>query len=158
MSELVRGEARAHGWMRNSETGKMCLVPVSVHKHFRPGLRGGGLANTKKTHCKYGHPFSEENTMHGRTRTGGPKRICRICDLERNRRYNKTRKKKSNGLNNSHKIHCKYGHEFTEENTYVTYRSNGGIKRQCKICRTEKDRKRYINVGDAAQGSTLINL
>ena len=140
MSELARIEARAHGYMRDPKTGKMALIPTSVHKHFRPGLRGGGLANTKKTHCKRGHEFTEENTMHGLTKIGGPKRTCRTCDLARNREYNKA-KRKNKGL----KTHCKYGHEFTEENTYVAYRKNGSVKRYCRTCKTEHDHKRYPN-------------
>jgi len=35
--------------------------------------------------------------------------------------------------------HCVWGHEFTQDNTYV--RANGG--RQCNICRLQKSRARY---------------
>lgn len=38
--------------------------------------------------------------------------------------------------------HCKYNHEFTEENTIIKIRKNGNISRKCKICyeKTTKNR------------------
>jgi len=41
--------------------------------------------------------------------------------------------------NMRNKTHCKWGHEFTKENTYVDGRGN----RTCKICRRAKDRFYY---------------
>jgi hypothetical protein len=45
------------------------------------------------------------------------------------------------GINNSAKTHCDYGHEFTEENTYI--RKDNGC-RQCRICarRTNREAQR----------------
>lgn len=45
---------------------------------------------------------------------------------------------------NTQKMHCKHGHEFTPENTYV-YR---GGRRQCKTCiklRKREHRQRNIS-------------
>lgn len=42
----------------------------------------GRHSNTKKTHCKYGHPFDEENTYLAHRKTNGKQRIerhCRVC-------------------------------------------------------------------------------
>lgn len=95
ISEAARNEARAHGYTRD-KTGKMCLRPVSIHKNFLPGLRGGGLANSKKTHCPRGHEYTDK-----RRSDGGIKRVCRPCELERNKRYNKTRKKRGGAAQGS---------------------------------------------------------
>lgn len=48
-------------------------------------LRGDGLAgeNARKTHCKYGHPFDEENTYE----MPGGGRDCRACINRRSREY-----------------------------------------------------------------------
>lgn len=46
-------------------------------------VRKGRHANTKKTHCKHGHPFTSENT--GRGRNGS--RTCITCARTRHRRY-----------------------------------------------------------------------
>lgn len=42
--------------------------------------------------------------------------------------------------------HCKYGHEFTSENTY-RYPSHG--RRECRVCR--KDRRRALLARQRAQ-------
>lgn len=36
--------------------------------------------------------------------------------------------------------HCKHGHEFTPENTYIRA---DGVSRACRICARERDRKRW---------------
>lgn len=48
---------------------------------------------------------------------------------------------------NAQKTHCKYGHEFTPENTYYFTRPDGRVMRQCKKCVAERNRKRYANGG-----------
>ena len=41
------------------------------------------------------------------------------------------------------KTHCKYGHEFTPENTHAWADKRGYIQRKCKVCRRQTDRDRY---------------
>lgn len=43
--------------------------------------------------------------------------------------------RRGNGVTakNARKTHCKYGHEFTPENTY-THKTKNGIGRACKMC------------------------
>jgi HNH endonuclease len=47
---------------------------------------------------------------------------------------------------NARKTHCIHGHEFTQENTYLSYRPvanpEAGRRRYCRICRTEEARRR----------------
>ncbi|KKK90752.1 hypothetical protein LCGC14_2719860 [marine sediment metagenome] len=66
-------------------------------------------AKNKKSHCKYGHPYSGENL---RTLNSGA-RICRQCQSDRNKAW-----RKRHGLNrgnfNSRKKECPAGHEYIE--------------------------------------------
>jgi len=41
------------------------------------------------------------------------------------------------------KTHCKNGHEFTEENTYLENRKGRGPSRRCKVCRRSRVMKHY---------------
>jgi hypothetical protein len=40
------------------------------------------------------------------------------------------------------KTHCKNGHEFTEENTFLRVRKGRGITRVCRECKRKSDRQR----------------
>lgn len=40
---------------------------------------------------------------------------------------------------NRDKSHCKRGHRFTEETTYIFTNSSGGPARQCLVCRHERE-------------------
>lgn len=55
------------------------------------GRRKNGIdPRVNRTHCKYGHIFSEENTHQ---RSGGGHRICKTCRLRRKREQNAKRKR-----------------------------------------------------------------
>ena len=58
------------------------LEPVTRRENL---LRGNTVtaANAKKTHCKYGHEFTDDNTK--RDKHG--KRYCRLCNTERMRAW-----------------------------------------------------------------------
>lgn len=91
--------ARAHRWRWEQEHGPvpegleldhlcrttLCvnpehLEPVDHRTNLRRGEWGAGV-NYRKTHCKHGHEFTEENT--GRTPAGH--RFCRTCVREQGR-------------------------------------------------------------------------
>ena len=63
---------------------KLCCNPDHIQPKTPRGntMSGYGPAsfNARKTHCKYGHEFTPENTRIGRT----GKRACRSCFRERN--------------------------------------------------------------------------
>ncbi len=51
--------------------------------------RGIGNQNKSKIHCRYGHPFCEENTFYKNNR-----RICRVCDRQRGKlKYQRSKMK-----------------------------------------------------------------
>ena len=50
------------------------LEPVTRQENIRRGESHAGQ-NARKTHCKYGHPFDEENTRFNRNGS----RTCKAC-------------------------------------------------------------------------------
>lgn len=94
-------------------------------------LRNGHNTNANKTHCKRGHEFTEENII----RLPNGNRHCRACqDLRYQASYAKQKVINAQRLSERGPLplatHCKYGHEFTVENT-IRY----GIRGQkCRIC------------------------
>lgn len=46
-------------------------------------------AQAKRTHCRHGHPFDEQNTYVAITRNGRPQRQCRACSRNRAARRRK---------------------------------------------------------------------
>lgn len=54
------------------------LEPVTHAENMLRGDTVGGL-NARKTHCKRGHEFNDENTLIG---SGDGKRYCRLCRWE----------------------------------------------------------------------------
>ena len=62
------------------------LEPVTNRENLR---RGGGYHSAAKTHCKYGHEFTEQNTLI--TKAGF--RNCRTCAAKYQRRLRASRQK-----------------------------------------------------------------
>ncbi len=60
------------------------LEPVTTQEN----LSRGEHANRNKTHCKYGHEFTDIN-IYLRYHRFGVRRICRTCDIKRCREYKK---------------------------------------------------------------------
>jgi hypothetical protein len=61
------------------------VIPVTYHVHNNlHGLRGIALDMASQTHCKNGHELSGDNLINT---SGRPKRRCKICAREYQRRY-----------------------------------------------------------------------
>ena len=118
----------------------ICDVPPCIEpEHFRLGtsadnsedsVRAGTHAEARKTHCKRGHPFDEENTYY--RPSGG--RDCRAC----HRGWDWKRGSLTGaGLGHNAAItHCPAGHPYSEDNTY---RDRHGW-RTCRTCRRVRER------------------
>lgn len=60
-----------------------CVNPSHLYlgtqlDNMRDSVRRGRAANTKKTHCKRGHPLSGDN-LYSYMNKGMPARCCRAC-------------------------------------------------------------------------------
>lgn len=105
-------------------------------------VRRSRSANKTKTRCPKGHKYTPENTMlrpwHGQANH----RSCRTCFNERHRGYFKRLQlglhvRTPKVTHNSVKTHCKRGHEYSAENTYVNPLTGG---RTCRTCKREFNR------------------
>lgn len=102
-------------------------------------VRNGNHHCANKTHCKRGHPFSEENTI--RRHRGG--RFCRECMRMHGREYARRKNGHKPRVYRADMTECRNGHPISPENTYT----NPDGEQSCRICRAEsmrrhKERKR----------------
>jgi hypothetical protein len=83
-----------------------------------------------KTHCVHGHEYTPENTVWR-----GRRRQCRACkNAEQKERHRKNRGEFFGVSTRQPKTHCRNGHEFTAENTYL----NPSGYKECITCRRER--------------------
>lgn len=92
----------------------------------------------RRTHCVNGHLFDDANT-HWTKRGNRQCRICRRAAVAEHYRRNRKPAEKREHYN-AVKTHCKHGHEFTPENTYVSPKKPNS--RLCKECRRQSKRLR----------------
>jgi hypothetical protein len=48
--------------------------------------------------------------------------------------------------------HCKHGHAFTPENTYLEHRPDGRVARRCRACRAARQRERAHKLRESCGG------
>jgi len=90
------------------------------------------MAFARKTHCKYGHELTEENTIvEERENDGGIRRRCKIC---RTAQVLLQQEKKREGRF-SRKTHCKRGHAWADGDFVLVNDRNGIPYKACKACK-----------------------
>lgn len=126
------------------------LEAVTNTENIKRGF-GAPAIHGRKTHCPQGHPYDGANT---RLLPGGGRR-CITCEdsyysehtervRERQRRAYAARREAEGKTvlpPTKDRTVCKWGHEFTPENTRIT---SQGV-RQCRECGRRRDRERYAN-------------
>jgi hypothetical protein len=120
----------------------------SVRNGRRPHISGPANHNygRRKTHCKQGHPLTEDNAVWIKKNNGsGKTQLCKICKraneqrkerrrLERQAIAKLTRVKKQRIF--PLKTHCRKGHPLSQDNLYLEAHSDPKRQvRRCRICR-----------------------
>ena len=81
---MVPGMTLDHLCRNRACCNPMHLEQVSRAENVMRGI-GPAAMNARKTHCKNGHPFNDENTSHIVAASGNPGRDCRVCHRDRER-------------------------------------------------------------------------
>jgi len=128
-----------------------CNNPPCVRPdHLEAGTRShnqrysvlyGNHNQSRKTHCKHGHLYDEENTLWKISRhTGFKTRDCRAChkrwkqeELKRRREKIGTEPKKLN--------HCRKGHDFSVYGEKWFVKKSGRKYRTCAECMRIRNEK-----------------
>lgn len=143
----IMGHLEGRGLEPDEHVLHGCDFPTCTNpRHLRIGTHAenmqekadrGRHPNSKKTHCPQGHEYTEENTY--RSKRG---RHCRACNKGRQQKRKDSRARTTPTENGSadsvaRPTHCKRGHEWTPENTYMY--PDGS--RYCKACNRESKRQ-----------------
>lgn len=114
---------------------RKCVNPT----HLEAVTRGENLlrglspmaANARKDTCSEGHPLVARPQRK-------KERFCPICRMKRRIARGET----SGNTHWRDRTECINGHPFSEENTWVTTTAEGRIRRRCKTCQRERQRKK----------------
>lgn len=99
------------------------LEPVTIAENNRRAAP----FRKEKTHCPSGHEYTPENTSYYYSKRYNKRyKSCKTCESTKKR----NKRNPKGNLPFAERTHCKEGHEFTEENTYITTKGN----RACRIC------------------------
>lgn len=117
---------------------RQCVNPAHLEAVTQAvnALRGlsPAAANARRDTCSQGHPL----VASPEKRDGRDRRHCPICRM-------KQRIARGETSGNTHwrdRVECIHGHPFSTENTFVTTNAKGQVRRRCKTCQRERQRKR----------------
>lgn len=105
-------------------------------------VRNGNHYNAEKTHCANGHKFTPENTL---PRAGRGGRKCRTCTRAEDRAHAEQKRRRAGIPPRALLTHCKRGHEFTPENTYLNPASGARVCRKCNLIHQRRSQERRTN-------------
>jgi hypothetical protein len=117
--------------LNNNVSNLLYGTPV---ENAQDKLRHG--TGPRKEFCKRGHDLSVTRFF----RASGSS-DCRLCNIERKREKREEYERNPQPPRrpqNVGKTHCKRGHEFTEENTYIRFDGS----RECRTCTRERGEER----------------
>lgn len=113
-------------------------------------LRGRNRPPPRPTHCPQGHPYAGDNLS---LQNGGRHAVCRECARQATRRYRAKQPVQPKKVHyNARKTHCKFGHEFTPENTALLKAG----ERLCRTCHRERARANRARLGITAGGDYIV--
>ncbi len=143
--ELLIGPIPGHLEYDHRCMNTRCLLPD--HAELVTHLENVRRARAHdRVYCKYGHRRDEN-----RVASGG--RGCHSCTRKHPIGWGKGRPAKPKRERVERvwpPTHCKHGHEFTAENTYVQQKPGGRTSRQCKRCKAFNQRRYVARLSEAA--------
>jgi hypothetical protein len=108
----------------------------------RYSVTNGNNTQRKKTHCPYGHPYDEANTIKKISKhTGLDTRDCRTCQ-KRWKKERVARRQKEKGIEPKKPNHCRKGHDFSVYGEKWYVKKSGRPYRTCLECMRIRERKR----------------
>lgn len=107
------------------------LEAVTSMENMRRGL-SFRLRNGMDDSCVNGHLYTVENSLYGANDTVR----CRICAYAASRESKRKRRRREGVPARKGTTHCKNGHEYTVENTYITKKG----ARTCRACRRKGEK------------------
>lgn len=121
---------------------RRCVNPAHLEPvTFQENMARGRNRNRDKTQCPKGHPYGPPKDS-----PRGMRRECGICDNERALRIRRGTHEPAHRLPgpnvNARKTHCPRDHEYTFENTTITYG-----RRNCRACKRERYHERRARSG-----------